>query len=370
MRDALTGWWVIKSGASSRRAPPGRANSISISISVRRLAWPWLKMKRKAADEEYDPFSGLDDLPVGPSLLREEKVEAVDEDGEESADDTRDEDATATDHLPQAFETADADSAAADDFPSKPEDEASLPMWMRAAHASVIAAKTPSAKDLGLDARLIASLKRMGVRRCFPVQAAVVPVMLAAYAGRCAADVCVCAPTGSGKTLAYALPVVQALLPRVVTRLRALVLLPTRGLAAQVHGIFAALVSGTPLRVGLAAAHEGISFERERAGLVASSRTMSNQGAAHASAVDILVATPGRLVEHLQCTAGGFTLQHLQWLVVDEADRLLSHDYQGWLERVLDAAHSEGAPTATPETSSLNTSSRPSLATSRPGWAM
>ncbi|KOO24538.1 hypothetical protein Ctob_004949 [Chrysochromulina tobinii] len=113
------------------------------------------------------------------------------------------------------------------------EDETSLPPWMHRAHASIIEARTPSTAMLGLDERLVAALGRLGVHQCFPVQAAVVPVVLAAHAARRAADVCVCAPTGSGKTLAYALPIVQALLPRVVTRLRALVLLPTRGLAAQ-----------------------------------------------------------------------------------------------------------------------------------------
>ena len=158
-----------------------------------------------------------------------------------------------------------------EDDPDKDEgamDEASLPPWMRAAAASIIPPKTPSASALGLDARLVATLRQMGVRRCFPVQAAVIPVVLAAHAARCAADMCVCAPTGSGKTLAYALPVVQALLPRVVPRLRALVILPTRGLAAQVHKVFASLCEGTPLRAGLAAGHDGLSLERERAALL------------------------------------------------------------------------------------------------------
>ena len=54
--------------------------------------------------------------------------------------------------------------------------------------------------------------------------------------------------------------------------------------------------------------------------------------------MDILVATPGRLVEHLRA-GGGFTLQHLRWLVVDEADRLLSHGYQEWISAVLAAAY-------------------------------
>ena len=230
------------------------------------------------------------------------------------------------------------------------EDETSLPPWMHRAHASIIEARTPSTAMLGLDERLVAALGRLGVHRCFPVQAAVVPVVLAAHAARRAADVCVCAPTGSGKTLAYALPIVQALLPRVVTQLRALVLLPTRGLAAQVHGVFRTLCEGTPLRCGLAAGQEGVSWERERASLVRVSGGNST-GSYHqadlvageavgedASAVDIVIATPGRLVEHLQSGAP-FTLQHLRFLVVDEADRLLSQGYQGWLRSVLDAAH-------------------------------
>jgi len=226
------------------------------------------------------------------------------------------------------------------------EDETSLPPWMHRAHASIIEARTPSTAMLGLDERLVAALGRLGVHQCFPVQAAVVPVVLAAHAARRAADVCVCAPTGSGKTLAYALPIVQALLPRVVTRLRALVLLPTRGLAAQVHGVFCTLCEGTPLRCGLAAGQEGVSWERERASLVRVSGG-SSTGSYHeadlvagegTSAVDIVIATPGRLVEHLQSGAP-FTLQHLRFLVVDEADRLLSQGYQGWLRSVLDAAH-------------------------------
>lgn len=54
--------------------------------------------------------------------------------------------------------------------------------------------------------------------------------------------------------------------------------------------------------------------------------------------VDIVVATPGRLLDHLEKTPG-FTLQHLRYLVIDEADRLLNQSYQGWVEKVIKAAH-------------------------------
>ena len=234
-------------------------------------------------------------------------------------------------------------------------EDGELPLWMQRANATIIGS-TPNLRvqSLRLDARLEAALHRMGVSRCFPVQASVVPLVLASQASGLCGDVCVCAPTGSGKTLAYALPVVQQLLPRVLPRLRALVLLPTRGLAAQVARVFEALVHDTPLRVGLAVGQEGSAFAREREALLGPPRggadddrgdPISAAGCPAAttvaggrSAVDILVATPGRLVEHLRA-GGGFTLQHLRWLVVDEADRLLSHGYQEWISAVLAAAY-------------------------------
>ena len=54
--------------------------------------------------------------------------------------------------------------------------------------------------------------------------------------------------------------------------------------------------------------------------------------------VDVVVATPGRLLDHLAQTPG-FTLQHLRYLVIDEADRLLSQSYQGWVGKVIKAAY-------------------------------
>lgn len=54
--------------------------------------------------------------------------------------------------------------------------------------------------------------------------------------------------------------------------------------------------------------------------------------------MDIVVATPGRLLDHLEQTPG-FTLQHLRYLVIDEADRLLNQSYQGWVEKVMKAAY-------------------------------
>ena len=88
--------------------------------------------------------------------------------------------------------------------------------------------------------------------------------------------------------------------------MRALIVLPTRDLAHQVHRVFDTYVSGTQLRVGGAYGHKSLAQEQE--GLV-------RRGArGPLSLVDVVVATPGRLVDHLKQTAG-FTLSHLRFLV-------------------------------------------------------
>lgn len=163
------------------------------------------------------------------------------------------------------------------------------------------------------------------MERFFGIQRRAIPVFSRREIA--ARDVCIFAPTGSGKTLAFAVPMLKRLAGRVVALTRALVLLPTRELAQQVAGVLEACSKGSGLKVlGLTG---GLAFDVEQGKLWSGSTP------------DIVVATPGRLVEHLKLTKG-FTLQHLQFLVIDEADRLLAQSYQGWLFVVLDAARRPG----------------------------
>jgi ATP-dependent RNA helicase DDX51/DBP6 len=197
-----------------------------------------------------------------------------------------------------------------------------------------------SAADLGLSPQVVESLANsLGITTLFSMQAAVVS-HLTCVPDR---DVVLCAPTGSGKTLAYALPIVSALSSRVVPRLRAVVIVPTRDLAAQVHRVFAALVStgpGTPgpdLSVAVAVGASSVSRE-----------------APAVCAADILIATPGRLVEHTKNTPS-FSLQFVSFLILDESDRLLQDSYYGWADVVVPACGKEvllpgAAATKTPRT--------------------
>jgi len=208
-----------------------------------------------------------------------------------------------------------AESDATDDVAKRGEDEAKK-------------SAVELAKEWGLGAHLVKLLKRH-VPNFFPIQRIVIPAFLASRnenGGR-PRDLCVSAPTGSGKTLAYVIPVVQELLNRVVCRLRCLVVLPTRELAAQVRVVFERWTADTKLRVGLVTGHS--QFSREQREIV--------DATTGASRVDILVATPGRLLDHIRSTIG-FTLEHLRYLVIDEADRLLSQSYQDWIRCVYRAA--------------------------------
>ncbi|XP_020928366.1 ATP-dependent RNA helicase DDX51 [Sus scrofa] len=180
-------------------------------------------------------------------------------------------------------------------------------------------------------------LHAQGISSYFPVQAAVIPALLESTAcgflvsrgGYRPSDLCVSAPTGSGKTLAFVIPVVQALLHRAVCQVRALVVLPTKELAQQVSKVFNVYTDATPLRVALVTGQKSLAKEQES--------LVQKTPHGFRCLADIVVATPGRLVDHVDQTPG-FSLQHLRFLIIDEADRMIDSMHQSWLPRVMAAA--------------------------------
>ncbi|KAM8818182.1 ATP-dependent RNA helicase DDX51 isoform 2-T2 [Rhynchonycteris naso] len=140
---------------------------------------------------------------------------------------------------------------------------------------------------------------------------------------------------GSGKTLAFVIPVVQALLQRAMCQVRALVVLPTKELAQQVSKVFNVYTDATSLRVSLVTGQKSLAKEQES--------LVQKTADGFRCLADIVVATPGRLVDHIDQTPG-FSLQHLRFLVIDEADRMIDSMHQSWLPRVVAAAFpQEGA---------------------------
>ncbi len=165
--------------------------------------------------------------------------------------------------------------------------------------------------DLGLHPDLLKGLKELGFTRPTPIQGDAIPP---AMAGR---DLLACAATGSGKTAAFLLPIVHALIAKPRGRTRALVLAPTRELAAQILADLNEIAVHTP--VNGAAIFGGVS--------------PGPQEHAFRSQVDILIATPGRLLDHLKESYA--KLDGLEYLVLDDADRMLDMGFLPDIRRVL-----------------------------------
>jgi len=164
---------------------------------------------------------------------------------------------------------------------------------------------------LKLHQSLLAGIRDLGFNRPTPIQADAIPPALA---GR---DVLACAMTGSGKTAAFLLPILHQLLDRPRGRTRALVITPTRELAAQVHQELNDLATHTPLTA--AAIFGGVG--------------MGPQEHAFRTGVDVIVATPGRLLDHLRHDYA--KLDGVEFLVLDEADRMLDMGFLPDIRRVL-----------------------------------
>ena len=166
-------------------------------------------------------------------------------------------------------------------------------------------------KDLGVCEPLCEATKALGWTSPTAIQAEALPVALQ---GR---DIVGLAETGSGKTGAFAIPILQALLAT-PQRLFACILAPTRELAMQISEQFDAL--GTGIGAKTVVLLGGVD--------------MMAQAVLLAKKPHIIVATPGRLVDHLENTKG-FNMRSLKFLVMDEADRMLGMDFEEEINKVL-----------------------------------
>ncbi|KAK5698419.1 ATP-dependent RNA helicase dbp6 [Elasticomyces elasticus] len=277
-----------------------------------------------------------------------------------------------------------------------------LPPWL--ANPTTISSDSKSTfASLGLDEELVGRLSGLGFSDALPVQQALIPLLLspgisgATYfpgTESVLPDLAVSAPTGSGKTIAYLLPLIEALKQsRPVGKLSALIVVPTRELVVQVAAVAESLCKGSDIKVGIATGtgklrteveelikkgvkydptgHEQVMEEARRQDYppgedddeyddfletlesedLRQAQRLADTIAAptgfvptYTSSVDVLVCTPGRLLEHIGSTLG-FDLSQLAYLVLDEADKMLSQDYDGFFQTVeteMSKSRSEG----------------------------
>lgn len=166
-------------------------------------------------------------------------------------------------------------------------------------------------KALGLDPSLVQATRDLRYVEPTPIQAEAIPPILA---GR---DILATAQTGTGKTAAYMLPVLHRLLALPRNSAQVLVVTPTRELAQQVDDVLLGLAYHTTLR----------------AGVLVGGTAMGPQEKALRAGVEILVATPGRLLDHMRQNQARFDRLHT--LVLDEADRMLDMGFLPDLKRII-----------------------------------
>src|SRR5881394_4336730 len=186
--------------------------------------------------------------------------------------------------------------------------------------AAPVAAPPPPARfdTLDLDPKLLRAVADQGYTTMTPIQAKAIPIVLA---GR---DVMGAAQTGTGKTAAFSLPLLHRMLPHANASMsparhpvRALVITPTRELADQVADNIKGYAAHSKLRV--AVVFGGIDMKPQTLQL--------KQG------VEVLVATPGRLLDHIE--AKNCVLNQVEYVVLDEADRMLDIGFLPDLQRIL-----------------------------------
>ncbi|HEV3118726.1 MAG TPA: DEAD/DEAH box helicase [Gemmataceae bacterium] len=166
-------------------------------------------------------------------------------------------------------------------------------------------------KALGLHPLLVQAISEMRYTEPTPVQSEAIPAVLA---GR---DIIATAQTGTGKTAAFLLPILTQLLNLPLGTTQALIITPTRELALQIDDVCLGLAYHTPVRIGI---------------LVGGS-PMGPQEKALRAGVEVVIATPGRLLDHMRQNQARF--DHLHTLVLDEADRMLDMGFLPDLKRIV-----------------------------------
>lgn len=165
-------------------------------------------------------------------------------------------------------------------------------------------------EELGLKDTILTALNEMGFREPFPIQAGAIPVLLSGQ------DVIGQAHTGTGKTAAFSLPIIQNVIPR--GGVQALIIAPTRELAVQISD-----------EIVKFSRHSGI-----RSVTIYGGQSMNVQLQELQRGVEIVVATPGRLIDHIK--RGSIKLQKVKWVVLDEADTMLDMGFIEDIKFVLD----------------------------------
>ncbi|KAI0976483.1 P-loop containing nucleoside triphosphate hydrolase protein [Xylaria arbuscula] len=275
-------------------------------------------------DDEDDEVLAEDGFGMGAASDEESGDEAAGEDGEEGdsniEDDEDDEDDAASDNdsvaTPVDHPDDDRDQSDVSDEEEDPEEAAKREAFFAPEDKKTSGKQTgkSSFQTMSLSRPILRGLNTVGFNTPTPIQAKTIPLALE---GR---DLVGGAVTGSGKTAAFVVPILERLLyrPNKIPTSRVVILAPTRELAIQCHAVATKLASHTDIKFCLAVG--GLSLKVQEAEL--------------RLRPDVIIATPGRFIDHMRNSAS-FATDSIEILVLDEADRMLEDGFADELNEIL-----------------------------------
>lgn len=272
-------------------------------------------------DDDDDEFMAEDGFGMGVGSDEEEFGDDADQDEEaaaeeEEGDQDSDNDSVAS-PAPHPDDLESDHSSNEDEKDNDPEEAARREAFFAPEEKlakGAKAANTSSFQAMSLSRPILRGLAAVGFSQPTPIQAKTIPVALLGK------DVVGGAVTGSGKTAAFIVPVLERLLyrPKKVPTSRVAILMPTRELAIQCHAVATKLASHTDIKFCLAVG--GLSLKVQEAEL--------------RLRPDVIIATPGRFIDHMRNSVS-FTVDTLEILVLDEADRMLEDGFADELNEIL-----------------------------------
>ncbi|KAI8932888.1 nucleolar DEAD-box protein required for synthesis of 60S ribosomal subunit [Plenodomus lindquistii] len=331
--EEFDGWGNENGTVAQESGKKGNAVDVDDIIERRQRQKKAKQVEKDDADEsdaeaEFDGFADDDDELMaedgfGMGAASDSDSDADDEDvsGDEAVDQGAESDEE--EEAPQVPHPMDAEASGSEaENESEHEDaeEAKKAADFFAPEESVLKKKkgakasTGSFQAMSLSRPILRGLASVGFTEPTPIQNKAIPI---AMQGK---DVVGGAETGSGKTAAFLIPILERLLyrPKKVPTTRVAIFMPTRELAVQCFNVATKLASFTD-----------ISFA-----LMAGGFSTKDQEAVLKTRPDVVIATPGRFIDHMHNTAA-FQVEHLEILVLDEADRMLEEGFETQLNEIL-----------------------------------
>jgi len=275
-------------------------------------------MENLQIENEGDEFMAEDGFGMGVASDEEESGDEMGVNSDEHSEDGEDsDDDSVASPAPHPDDLASEESSGEEDEDGDPEEAARREAFFapeeKPAKGSKLAIVS-SFQGMSLSRPILRGLAAVGFSQPTPIQAKTIPVALLGK------DVVGGAVTGSGKTAAFIVPVLERLLyrPKKVPTSRVAILMPTRELAIQCHAVATKLASHTDIKFCLAVG--GLSLKVQEAEL--------------RLRPDVIIATPGRFIDHMRNSVS-FTIDTLEILVLDEADRMLEAGFADELNEIL-----------------------------------